>query len=104
MNTTLDLLNASTRQAAKIGTASPAYQAFRILHIGFVAAPIIAGLDKFFHLLVNWDQYLPAAIARLSPIDGHDLMSRCATSGYSSPHWRWPVLASNSLVLNTWGE
>jgi len=74
MNTTLDLLNPSTRQAAKTGTASPAYQAFRILHIGFVAAPIIAGLDKFFHLLVNWDQYLPAAIARLSPIDGHNLM------------------------------
>jgi hypothetical protein len=74
MNTTLDLLNPSTRQAAKIGTASPAYQAFRILHIGFVAAPIIAGLDKFFHVLVNWDQYLPAAIARLAPIDGHNLM------------------------------
>src|SRR5437773_9163669 len=27
-----------------------------------------------FHLLVNWDQYLPAAVARLSPIGGHDLM------------------------------
>ncbi len=54
--------------------ASPAYQAFRILHIGFVVAPILAGLDKFFHLLVNWDQYLPPVVARLSPIEGHDLM------------------------------
>jgi len=32
------------------------------------------GLDKFFHLLVNWDQYLPAVIGRLSPIGGHNLM------------------------------
>ena len=72
MNTTLDPSNPSTHQVAKIQTASPAYQAFRLLHIGFVAAPILAGVDKFFHLLVNWDQYLPAAVARLSPIGGHN--------------------------------
>ena len=55
-------------------TASPAYQAFRILQVGFIAAPILAGLDKFFHLLVNWDQYLPSVVTRVSPIDGHNLM------------------------------
>ena len=54
--------------------ASSAYQAFRILQLGFVAAPILAGLDKFFHLLVNWDQYMPAIVARLSPVDAHTLM------------------------------
>ena len=54
--------------------AAPAYQAFRILQFGFVAAPVLAGLDKFFHLLVNWDQYMPAIVARLSPIDPHNLM------------------------------
>ena len=54
--------------------ASPARQAFRILQFGFVAAPVLAGLDKFFHLLVNWDQYLPSIVARLSPIDAHTLM------------------------------
>ena len=37
-------------------------------------APVIAGLDKFFHLLVNWDMYLAPAIAGLSPIGGHGLM------------------------------
>ena len=52
----------------------PAWQAYQILHIAFVAAPILAGLDKFFHLLCNWDQYLAPWIARLSPIGGHDLM------------------------------
>jgi uncharacterized membrane protein YphA (DoxX/SURF4 family) len=52
----------------------PSYQAYEILHWGLAAAPIIAGLDKFFHLLVNWDQYLAPWIARLSPIGSHGLM------------------------------
>jgi hypothetical protein len=53
---------------------SPSYQAYQILHIGFTVAPIVAGLDKFLHLLVNWDMYLAPAIANLSPIGGHNLM------------------------------
>lgn len=68
MNTT------STNTSSDRSAASPAYQAFRILQAAFIAAPILAGLDKFFHLLVNWDQYLPAVISRLSPIGGHQLM------------------------------
>ena len=54
--------------------SSPARQAYQILHIGFVVAPILAGLDKFLHLLCNWDQYLAPWMARLSPIGGHNLM------------------------------
>ena len=41
------------------------YQAFRILQVGFVVAPIVAGLDKFFHLLVDWDKYLPSVVNNL---------------------------------------
>jgi hypothetical protein len=52
----------------------PAWQAYKILHFGFTVAPILAGLDKFFHLLCNWDQYLAPWIARLAPIGGHNLM------------------------------
>jgi hypothetical protein len=52
----------------------PAWQAYQILHFGFTVAPILAGLDKFFHLLCNWDQYLAPWIARLSPVGGHNLM------------------------------
>lgn len=76
MNTKLDPSNPSAfgAAAAGINSTSPAYQAFRILQLGFVAAPILAGLDKFFHLLVNWDQYVPAIVTRLSPIDVHSLM------------------------------
>jgi hypothetical protein len=37
---------------------NPTYQAYQILHLAFVVAPVLAGLDKFFHLLVNWDAYV----------------------------------------------
>ncbi|HEX5080963.1 MAG TPA: hypothetical protein VFY40_02885, partial [Blastocatellia bacterium] len=50
------------------------YQAYRILQFGFTVAPIAAGLDKFFHLLVNWDQYLPSAMNRMVGGQGHSLM------------------------------
>ncbi len=53
---------------------SPSYQAYQILRAGFTAAPILAGLDKFFHFLVNWDQYLPPVVNNLSGGHGHELM------------------------------
>jgi len=52
----------------------PARQAYHILHWGFVAAPTIAGIDKFVHLLTNWDQYLAPGIAKLLPMSGHAFM------------------------------
>jgi hypothetical protein len=67
-------MNATLSNTVAHQAASPAYQAFRILQVAFIAAPILDGLDKFFHLLVNWDQYLPAVVAQLSPIGGHNLM------------------------------
>lgn len=55
-------------------THNPVWQAYQILHVAFTIAPIIAGADKFFHLLVNWDMYLAPTIANLSPVGGHNLM------------------------------
>src|SRR3954470_20567671 len=46
----------------------PTYQAWQILHIGFTVAPILFGLDKFFGVLVNWDQYLAPWLAHLPPL------------------------------------
>lgn len=48
----------TTGSNSRAGWADPGYQAFRALQIGFVAAPILAGLDKFFGLLTNWSDYL----------------------------------------------
>jgi hypothetical protein len=52
----------------------PSYQAFQVLHWGFVAAPLLAGLDKFFDLLAHWEGYLSPAFARLSPLSPHATM------------------------------
>ena len=55
-------------------TTSHSRQAYQILHLGFTVAPILAGLDKFFGLLVNWDQYLPPFVNDLTGGHGHELM------------------------------
>jgi len=34
------------------------YQAYEILHVAFTIVPLIAGLDKFFNFLTNWQMYL----------------------------------------------
>jgi hypothetical protein len=54
--------------------AYPAKQAYHLLHFAFVAAPLIAGVDKFSHLLVNWNQYLAPWLANVLPITTADLM------------------------------
>jgi uncharacterized membrane protein YphA (DoxX/SURF4 family) len=69
MNITDDQSHAGSTTAS-----SPAHQAYWILYFGFIVAPILAGLDKFFYLLTNWDQYLPGAVATLSPVQPHTLM------------------------------
>ena len=63
------IIRADNAEAGRVG-----YQAFRILQIGFVVAPIVAGLDKFFHLLVDWDKYLPPVVNNLAGGHGHQLM------------------------------
>lgn len=47
----------------------PAFQAFSILRAGFAALPILAGADKFLHLLADWNQYLAPIVVRA--VGGH---------------------------------
>jgi uncharacterized membrane protein YphA (DoxX/SURF4 family) len=54
--------------------ADHAYQAYRILHLGFIVAPIVAGADKFFHILVNWDNYLAPMLNNALGGHGHPFM------------------------------
>ena len=64
----------STVLDERTDVARNAKQAFQILRFAFTVAPILAGLDKFFHLLVNWDQYLPPVMNNLVGGHGHELM------------------------------
>ncbi len=61
-------VRSETRSQATTTAASPyAQQAYRILKFGFTVAPIIAGLDKFLNLLVDWEQYLAPFVAAIIP-------------------------------------
>jgi uncharacterized membrane protein YphA (DoxX/SURF4 family) len=43
-------------------------QAWLALRVVFGVVPVVAGLDKFFNLLTNWEQYLNPLARRLLPI------------------------------------
>jgi hypothetical protein len=55
--------------------ARHAHEAYGLLHFGFVVAPVVAGLDKFFHLLTDWDKYVAPVVARILPVRVHTFMS-----------------------------
>ncbi|HTE93074.1 MAG TPA: hypothetical protein VK678_06160, partial [Bradyrhizobium sp.] len=57
-----------------VATSRPAYQAYQILHVGFIVAPLLAGLDKFTHVLTDWDRYLAPVVAGMLPVSGHTFM------------------------------
>jgi hypothetical protein len=52
-------------------TRSGARQAFVLLRTVFTIAPIAFGLDKFFDILTNWEQYLAPWVNDLVPGSGH---------------------------------
>ena len=52
----------------------PAFQGYLLLRVGFVVAPILFGLDKFFNLSVHWPDYLAPWIDRLVPGSAQELM------------------------------
>lgn len=93
--------------------SNPTHQAYQILHVGFTVLPIIAGLDKFFHILVNWDMYLAPVVVRLSPIPAHSLMMiigvieiiagilvaiRPRVGAYVVAAWLWGIIINLLLV------
>ena len=59
---------------ASVIDSSPSYQAYQVLRLGFTVAPILFGLDKFFNLMVSWEQYLPPFVNDLLGGQGHYLM------------------------------
>lgn len=43
----------------------PGAQAFSLLYFAYIVAPIAAGIDKFFHYLVDWNIYVSPAYASI---------------------------------------
>jgi hypothetical protein len=52
----------------------PTFQAFWLLRIGFTVAPILFGLDKFAHVMTDWDKYLAPWVNDLVPGTAHQAM------------------------------
>jgi hypothetical protein len=50
------------------------YHLYQVLRSTFTVLPLLAGADKFFHYLTNWDQYLAAPLASSIPLDTHVFM------------------------------
>jgi hypothetical protein len=61
---------AAPNASVGVRTQSPSYEACQILQLAFVVAPLIAAAEKFFHVVVNWDQYLSPVVTRMF-ISGH---------------------------------
>ena len=114
MATALNVGNTTSPAFGSTSAASrPAYQAFGILYAGFVALPILAGLDKFFHFLVNWDQYLAPIATRVLPVSGHTFMLlvgvveiaagllvavRPRIGAYVVALWLWGIIVNLMLI------
>jgi hypothetical protein len=64
----------STPAAQREVTPSGGRQAFLLLRTVFTIAPIAFGLDKFFNVLTNWEQYLAPWISDLVPGSAHQTM------------------------------
>ena len=64
----------SAPDAQREVTSSGAHQAFQLLRTVFTIAPIAFGLDKFFGLLTDWEQYLAPWINDLVPGTAHQAM------------------------------
>src|SRR5262245_15391320 len=64
----------SSSAAAARWRTDPVFQSMWLLRIGFTIAPIAFGLDKFFGVLTDWNQYLAPQINDLVPGDASQAM------------------------------
>lgn len=64
----------TTPTALPTRTNDGAHHAFLLLRTIFTVAPILFGLDKFFNVLVDWEQYLAPWIDDIVPGDAGQAM------------------------------
>ena len=89
------------------------HQAYQILHIGFTIAPILAGLDKFFNLLTNWEKYLAPFVTQTLGISATTFMMAVGVieivagllvwfkprfGGYLVMAWLWAIIINLLLI------
>ena len=65
---------AATPRTEAASLDDPTFQAFTILRLGFTAAPILFGLDKFTEWMVDWSSYLWSGVASALPGSADGIM------------------------------
>jgi len=56
------------KTSAAMTANQPAFDAYRLLRVAFIAAPFLMGLDKFFNRLTQWPKFLcPLVMNRVPP-------------------------------------
>lgn len=108
-------LERSTQPTTRAG--DPAFQAFRALQLGFVVAPIVAGLDKFLNLLTDWPQYLApvfpdligvspatfmAVVGVVEIVAGATVALKPRFGGFLVAGWLAGIILNLSLVGGYW--
>ena len=78
--------------------------------------PVLAGLDKFFHVLVDWDRYLAPLATQIVPVSPHTFMLGAGVieilagiliavfprvGAYIVMLWLWGIIA-NVLILGNY--
>ena len=90
-----------------------ARSAYSLLYFGFIVAPLLAGLDKFFHYLVDWNIYVSPAFSKIAGGNVSGLMSAvgiveiCAgllvaakprVGGVIVAVWLWGIIVNLLLI------
>lgn len=85
--------------------------AYKLLYAGFMAAPLIAGVDKFTDKLGNWDKYLSDDVAEKLPVQRHTFMQAVGLIEIAAgllvaarPKWGGYVVGAwlAGIVANLW--
>ena len=91
----------------------PSHQAYQILHLGFTVLPILAGLDKFFEVLADWDRYLAPLFPQMLSISPETFMAivgiveivaglvvffKPRLGGYLVMLWLWGIILNLLLI------
>src|SRR6476620_8164013 len=71
----MDITTSAGRAHALPVSMSQTEKVISILRWTYGLVPIVAGADKFMHLLTDWDKYLAPAIANILPMSPHSFMS-----------------------------
>ena len=71
----MDITTTHAKAHAQQAVMTNADKATAILKWTYGLVPIVAGADKFMHILTDWDKYLAPAIANMLPFSASSFMS-----------------------------